>query len=161
MRFFFALLLMVFVALPVTAQINIQKKSEPNITNKYIVDPNKKTLPPATTRNNETPDQKATRAYALHALSALCAQNFMTRYRDVNWTPVERSSFWKTYQNGCKCISGEILSVAEPAEVIDFARYTYADQYSAEGTQLNMTRIDAISNLYVSPALRGKCGLPK
>ena len=161
MKFFFALLVMLFVALPVTAQINTQKNNQAVTTNKYIVDPNQKISPPASPRNNESPDQKVTRVYASHVLTALCAQNVMVKFRDVNWTPAQKSSFWKQYQTGCRCLSNEILTVVDPAEVVDFARYTFAEQSEGLETNVNMKRIDAISTLYSSPQLLKKCGLPQ
>lgn len=171
MKFFVISFLVMCVSLSVMAQTTLQKnqsqKGNSVTTNKYILDPNKpiqnnranKVNP--NTRSNESPDQKVTRVYASHVLTALCAQDFMEKYRDVNWSQAQKSAFWKRYQNGCRCLSGEILSVVPAGEVVDFARYTYADTEQATPENLDMKRLDAISVLYSSPQLLKKCGLPK
>ena len=157
-------LMMCLISFTVTAQTITQKNSnatqQPNTApkNKYILDPNSPI--PSLVQKNESPDQRVTRVYASHVLTALCAQDVMTRFRDTNWTPQQKSMFWKSYQGGCRCLSTEILSVVPPGEVVDFARYTFGGGSDASET-VNTQRMDAIANIYGSPQLAKKCGLPK
>jgi hypothetical protein len=149
-RFLFsclAIFVMLFLIDSVNAQTTIQN-------NKIIVNPavNGKPAP-------ETPSQKVTRVYANHALSTLCTQSYMERFEDLSWSAGDRSIFWKTYQTGCKCLATEILTVAEPADVVDFARENFATP-SKKSLPYNDKKVSAIAILYSSPLVLKKCNLP-
>ena len=109
----------------------------------------------------ESENQKLTRVYAGHVLSGLCTQEYMTRFENLSWSAAQRSSKWKEFQKGCRCLSTEILSVVEPYELVDFARISFAEPVQKSSAPVNQTRMMAISNLYYSPLLLKKCLLPE
>lgn len=108
-----------------------------------------------------TPAQKVTKVYANHVLSGLCAQDYVSRVENPNWTAADRTFFWKRYQTGCKCLATEILTVADPADVVDFARNNYGTIPTKKSLPVDAKKIRSISVLYNSPIILRKCNLPE
>ena len=108
----------------------------------------------------ETPQQKITRVYANHALSSLCTQDLMTRFEESKWSASDKVKFWKLYQERCKCLAKEILTVAQPADVIDFARLNFTPTPN-KPAPYDEKKISAIANIYYAPIVLKACNIPQ